>query len=170
MLRYKIIKNKKKKMNNNIRKANINDIQKINNLLYEVQKVHSDVRPDLFKARAKKYTDEQLKAIIENDRTPIFVFEADNNILCYAFCIFKQELNSNTLTPIKTLYIDDLCVDENCRGEHIGTKLYNFVLDFAKKSGCYNVTLNVWADNANAVKFYQSIGMQVQKIGMEKIL
>lgn len=39
-----------------------------------------------------------------------------------------------------------------------------------RKSGCYNVTLNVWADNANAVKFYQSIGMQVQKIGMEKIL
>lgn len=157
-------------MDNYIRKANINDLQKVNKLLYEVQKVHSDARPDLFKQGAKKYTDEQLKNIFENDLTPVFVFEKDNDVLGYAFCIFKQELNNNTLTPIKTLYIDDLCVDESARGEHIGTKLYNFVIDFAKKSGCYNVTLNVWANNLNAVKFYKAIGMQIQKIGMEEIL
>ena len=56
------------------------------------------------------------------------------------------------------------------RGGHIGTKLYEYVLDFAKKSGCYNVTLNVWADNTAALKFYEKIGLRVQKIGMEKIL
>ena len=56
------------------------------------------------------------------------------------------------------------------RGGHIGTKLYEYVLDFAKKSGCYNVTLNVWADNTAALKFYENIGLRVQKIGMEKIL
>ena len=155
---------------NNIRKANTGDLQKINTLLYEVQKVHSDVRPDLFKSGAKKYTDEQLKDIIKNDMTPVFVFETDGTILGYAFCIFRQELNSNSLTPIKTLYIDDLCVDEHARGEHIGTKLYDFVKNYAKEAGCYNVTLNVWADNKNAVKFYQSIGMKIQKIGMEEIL
>ncbi len=157
-------------MNGNIRKATINDLQKINTLLYEVQKVHSDARPDLFKSGAKKYTDEQLKNIFTNDKTPVFVFEKDGTVLGYAFCIFKQESNNNTLTPVKTLYIDDLCVDECARGKHIGTELYRFVLDYAKKTDCYNVTLNVWANNTNAVKFYQSIGMQIQKIGMEKIL
>lgn len=157
-------------MDDHIRKAEINDLQKIDKLLYEVQKVHSDARPDLFKKGAKKYTDEQLKGIIANEMTPVFVFENGDDILGYAFCVFKQQLNDNTLTPIKTLYIDDLCVDESARGQHIGTKLYEFVIDFAKKSDCYNVTLNVWADNTNAVKFYRSIGMQIQKIGMEKIL
>lgn len=157
-------------MDDHIRKAEINDLQKIDKLLYEVQKVHSDARPDLFKKGAKKYTDEQLKGIIANEMTPVFVFENGGDILGYAFCVFKQQLNDNTLTPIKTLYIDDLCVDESARGQHIGTKLYEFVVDFAKKSDCYNVTLNVWADNTNAVKFYRSIGMQIQKIGMEKIL
>lgn len=157
-------------MDDHIRKAEINDLQKIDKLLYEVQKVHSDARPDLFKKGAKKYTDEQLKGIIANEMTPVFVFENGDDILGYAFCIFKQQINDNTLTPIKTLYIDDLCVDESARGQHIGTKLYEFVIDFAKKSDCYNVTLNVWADNTNAVKFYRSIGMQIQKIGMEKIL
>lgn len=154
----------------NIRKATEIDIPKISELLFEVQKVHSDVRPDLFRAGGKKYTDSELKGIIESEKTPVFVYTEDGTILGYAFCIFKQEKNSTSLTDIKTLYIDDLCVEKNARGKHIGTKLYNFVLNFAKKSGCYNLTLNVWADNENAVKFYKAIGLGIQKIGMEKIL
>ena len=94
----------------------------------------------------------------------------DNKILGYAFCIHKQFLNDNNMTDVKTLYIDDLCVEEAARGQHIGTLLYNYVINFAKENGYYNVTLNVWADNTNAVKFYESIGLKIQKIGMEKIL
>ena len=74
------------------------------------------------------------------------------------------------MTDIKTLYIDDLCVDEVARGAHIGKALYEYVVNYAKKQGYYNVTLNVWADNINAVKFYEKIGLKVQKIGMENIL
>ena len=76
----------------------------------------------------------------------------------------------HVLTPIKSLYIDDLCVDENCRGKHIGTKLFAFVKDYAKDIGCYNVTLNVWSCNEGAMKFYESLGMKPQKVGMEAIL
>ena len=79
-------------------------------------------------------------------------------------------MNDNTLTDVKSLYIDDLCVDASARGKHIGTDLHNYVVDYARTTGCYNVTLNVWADNINAVNFYQAIGMKIQKIGMEKIL
>ena len=74
------------------------------------------------------------------------------------------------MTDVKALYIDDLCVDENERGKHIGKTLYDFVVSYAKKNGYYNVTLNVWADNKKAVGFYEKIGLRVQKIGMEKIL
>lgn len=74
------------------------------------------------------------------------------------------------MQPIKSLYIDDLCVDKDYRAYHIGTELYNYVLKYTKWIGCYNVTLNVWADNQNAVEFYKKIGLKVQKIGMEKIL
>lgn len=74
------------------------------------------------------------------------------------------------MTDIKTLYIDDLCVDEAFRGEHIGKSLYEYAIDYAKKHNYYNVTLNVWADNVNAVKFYKKVGLKIQKIGMEKIL
>ena len=153
-----------------IRRAKESDIETIDELLFEVHKVHSDMRPDLFKAGAKKYTDDELKQIIADDQTPVFVAESESKVVGYAFCIHKQFVNNNNMTDVKTLYIDDLCVDEACRGQHIGKKLYEYVISYAKEHGFYNVTLNVWADNINAVKFYENIGLKIQKIGMEKIL
>lgn len=152
-----------------IRRATLTDIDGINKLLYEVHKVHSDKRPDLFKVGSKKYTNEELAKIIVDDNRPIFVYVDNDDILGYAFCVFIKN-NSNSLTDILTLYIDDLCVDENARGKNVGTSLYNYVLQFAKEAGCYNVTLNVWACNNSALKFYEKCGLSVQKIGMEKIL
>lgn len=154
----------------NIRSAELRDIPALDRLLYEVHKVHSDARPDLFRAGAKKYTDEQLKEILQSDKTPVFVAEQEGQVVGYAFCIPKQFVGDRSMTDVRTLYIDDLCVDEAARGQHIGTKLYDFVLDFARRQGYYNVTLNVWADNRAAVKFYEKIGLRIQKIGMEKIL
>lgn len=153
-----------------IRYAAENDIPGISRLLYQVHKVHSDVRPDLFRPGGKKYTDDELKAIINDDKRPVFVAESDNGVIGYAFCIHRQILNDTSLTDVRTLYIDDLCVDENARGLHTGTRLYEYVIDYARKKGYYNVTLNVWTENINAVKFYEHIGLKVQKIGMEKIL
>ena len=153
-----------------IRRAKEEDLPYLNKLLYQVHKVHHEVRPDLFKDGTKKYTDSELIALIHDDLKPIFVFETNNEILGYAFCVHIEHINDNNLTDIKTLYIDDLCVDENARGQHIGTKLYEYVIDYARKQGYYEVTLNVWADNKKALKFYESIGLRVQKIGMEKIL
>ena len=152
-----------------IRRATLTDIDGINKLLYEVHKVHSDKRPDLFKIGSKKYTNEELAKIIVDDNRPIFVYVDNDDILGYAFCVFIKN-NSNSLTDILTLYIDDLCVDENARGKKVGTSLYNYVLQFAKDAGCYNVTLNVWACNNSALKFYEKCGLSVQKIGLEKIL
>ena len=135
-----------------IRRAKEEDLPYLNKLLYQVHKVHHDVRPDLFKEGTKKYTDTELIALIHDDLKPIFVFETNNEILGYAFCVHIEHINDNNLTDIKTLYIDDLCVDENARGQHIGTKLYEYVLDYARKQGYYEVTLNVWADNKKSFK------------------
>ena len=143
----------------------------INRLLVQVNMVHHLGRPDLFRRGGKKYTDEQLRALIHDDSRPIFVaLDGAGTVQGYAFCIFQQYVNHNIMTDIKTLYIDDLCVDEACRGQHIGTALYRHVLDFARASGCYNVTLNVWSLNESAMKFYQAQGLTPQKVGMEVLL
>lgn len=153
----------------NIRKAATRDIPRILELLSQVLEVHAAGRPDLFKSGTTKYSPEELEEIIADAERPIFVAEHDGVVKGYAFCVFQRHNERNT-PDFTTLYIDDLCVDEGSRGLHIGKALYEYVLGFAKQSGCYNVTLNVWACNEAAMKFYEKCGLQVQKIGMEKIL
>lgn len=154
-----------------IRKAQIKDIPKILELLVQVDMVHHNGRPDIFKGPATKYNEEQLKNILSGENTPVFVYTDENDIvLGHVFCVSKQVEDDGLLADIKTLYIDDLCVDENARGKHIGKALYDYISAYAKERGYYNVTLSVWMCNPSALKFYEKMGMKPQKIGMEKIL
>lgn len=154
-----------------IRRAMEKDTEAINKLLYQVAMVHHAGRPDLFRASAKKYTDAELIEIIKNDQKPILVaVDEEDSVLGYAFCVFQQHREGGVLTDVKTLYIDDLCVDEQLRGKHVGKALYEAVVAFAKANKCYNVTLNVWACNTDAMKFYECCGLKPQKVGMEVIL
>ena len=154
-----------------IRRGEERDIPGIHNLLSQVLMVHHNGRPDLFKSGARKYTDEELVEILKDDSRPIFVAVDEESRVCgYSFCIFQQYVDHNIMTDIKTLYIDDLCVDEKLRGQHIGRQLYDYVTAFAKENGFYNVTLNVWSLNEPAMKFYESCGLIPYKICMENIL
>lgn len=154
-----------------VRRAGEKDIPRILELLIQVDMVHHTGRPDIFKGPATKYSAEELKAIVKDDKTPVFVC-VDNNdsVLGHAFCIHKQVIGDSVLTDIKTLYIDDICVDEACRGKSVGKTLYYYVINYAKEQGFYNVTLNVWTCNNGALKFYEAMGLKPQKIGMEKVL
>ena len=152
-----------------IRFAQEKDIPAMINLLQQVGQVHHNIRPDIFRAGAQKYDEAALKELLKDPARPIFIAE-DGDVLGYCFCILEETRDHPVLEDERTLYIDDLCVDEDCRGKHIGTALFDYVKAYAKEIGCYNVTLNVWACNPSAMKFYEKCGMQVQKTGMETLL
>lgn len=153
-----------------IRRAEIRDISRIEDLLLQVNMLHHEGRPDLFNI-GRKYTAEQIEEIICDESRPVFVAvnEADE-VLGYAFCILKQTGRDNIMTDIRTLYIDDLCVDMELRGHSVGKHIYEFLTDYAKGIGCYNITLNVWECNPGARKFYEKCGLAPQKTYMEHIL
>ena len=152
----------------NIRRANEKDIDGINALLYQVHRIHAEGRPDIFRLGNKKYNDEELRAIIAADNTPIFVaVNEEEKVLGYAFCIYEEVKDSTSLMDRKTVYIDDLCVDSALRGQHIGTALYEHVLEESKREGCVAVTLNVWCLNEGAMRFYEKLGMKPLKVVME---
>lgn len=152
-----------------IRRARKEDIKRIIELLHQVNMVHHVIRPDLFKPHTTKYNEQELETMLDDDSKPIFVFD-DGMVLGYAFCQITEVRGDQLLEDIKTLYIDDICVDENARGKHVGKALYEYVRDYAKSIGCNNITLNVWEGNEPALRFYRSMGMQVQKTTMEIIL
>ncbi len=155
----------------NITRANERDIAGINKLLYQVHRIHAEGRPDIFRLGNKKYNDDELRAIITNDNTPIFVaVNEDEKVLGYAFCIYEEVKGNPSLMDRKTVYIDDLCVDATERGQHIGTALYDYVKEEAKREGCSAVTLNVWCLNEGAMRFYEKCGMKPLKVVMEDII
>lgn len=154
-----------------IRRAEEYDISGLDRLLYQVQDVHAKGRPDLFCPGGKKYTDEELLAIIRDDERPIFVAaDETGTILGYAFCIFETQKDTSNVVGRKILYIDDLCVDEACRGQHIGKALYAHVVETARLAGCYHITLNVWQLNEPALRFYEACGLVPLKTMMEFVL
>ena len=157
-------------MSYTVRFAKKEDIPALMSLLRQVNKVHHDGRPDLFELTTK-YTEEELAEILNQEQTPVFVCEdAQGRILGHGFCVIQQPENTRLLRDHRTLYIDDICVDEAARGKQVGKALYEYILGYAREIGCYNVTLNVWTCNSGAVKFYEKLGLLPYKIGMEKIL
>ena len=153
-----------------IRFARGQDVPGIIKLLRQVGKVHHEGRPDLFRCNAQKYSASQVLDMLEKKDTPIFVAVEENRVLGYGFCIMEQYREHSVMNDRLSLYIDDLCVLEDCRGKHIGSAIYRKILEYAKYCGCYNVTLNVWSCNESAMKFYESMGLKPQKVGMEAIL
>lgn len=149
-----------------IRKAAIEDIPRIIDLLHQVDMVHHRLRPDLFKPNTTKYSADDLAQLLHNASKPIFVYDS-GTVLGYAFCQITETTGDRLLQDGKTLYIDDICVDESARGKHIGKALFEHVRNYARAIGCHNITLNVWEGNEAALRFYQTMGMQPQKIGME---
>lgn len=154
-----------------IRRAEKKDIPEMLRLLVEVNMVHHTIRPDLFKGPATKYTEADLEKRILQIDDPIFICEdADGTFYGYIFCETQQTPDTFLRCGMKTLYIDDLCVDEISRGHHVGEKLYHAAMDYARETGCYNVTLHVWEGNDGAEKFYRAMGMKPQYTCMETIL
>ena len=153
-----------------IRFAKEKDIPKIIDLLEQVCLVHHNGRADIFKV-GTKYAESELCEILKDAERPILVCTDENDLVMgYCFCIYQQHRDNAILTDIKTLYIDDLCVDQKLRGKHIGKELYEAAKKLARESGCYNLTLNVWSCNKTALEFYEKMGLTPQKIGMELIL
>ena len=155
----------------NIRRAEERDIPRMGELLLQVCRVHHEGRPDLFRAGGRKYDDDALRMLLQDRTRPILGAEDEaGQVAGYAFCIYQRHQGEGSLNDMTTLYLDDLCVDENCRGRHVGRALYEAVLDLARRAGCYNVTLNVWTCNQSALRFYEKCGLKPQKVGMEGIL
>ena len=153
-----------------IRRAAARDIPGMIALLRQVGEVHHVIRPDIFCSGALKYTPAQLQQLLQDETKPIFVADDGGFVAGYCFCQIRDYSGSTVQTDRKELYIDDLCVDENRRGQHIGSLLYAHAVSFAKEIGCQFLTLNVWCGNDGAMRFYENAGLKKRNITMEKKL
>ena len=154
-----------------IRKAQEKDVSRIVELLGQVLQIHAEIRPDIFIPDTTKYTEQELATLLKDEKKPIYVAVNEEDVcMGYAFCQMKEQPFSNNMVQFQSLFIDDLCVDRFARGQHIGESLFDYVKQEAKRMGCYEVTLNVWAGNTSAEKFYEKMGMKTKERQLEYIL
>ena len=145
-----------------IRKAEINDID--NGLLevfVEGYRFHQKGRSDIF----IDISDEILKNdLIKNfeELTTIVILE-NNIIIGYLSYKIKQR-------HTKKLDVDQLVISEKYRGKGLGKKLMNEVQNIAIENNCDRIELNCWLFNENAIKMYEQIGFDKQRIVFEKML
>ena len=150
-----------------IRFASTREIPGMIDLLLQVGEVHHKIRPDLFRAGAQKYDEAALTELLKDPNRPIFAAVEGDKLLGYCFCIVEITKDHPVLMDQKSLYIDDLCVDEDTRGRHVGSALYDYAVNYAKEIGCDTVTLNVWCGNDSAMAFYESRGLKPRNSHME---
>jgi ribosomal protein S18 acetylase RimI-like enzyme len=165
------LKNGKVQNEMKIRKAEEKDIPRLLALLGQVLQIHAEIRPDIFIPGTTKYTVCELAELMKQEDKPIYVAVNEDDVcMGYAFCQMQEQPFSTNMVPFKSLFIDDLCVDQQARGQHIGESLFEYVKQQAKEQGCYEVTLNVWAGNTPAEHFYEKMGMRTKERQMEYIL
>jgi len=153
-----------------IRKAEIKDIDEILYLLSDVLELHARIRPDIFESGHTKYTKEELIAKLSEENFHVYVGEISNKVVAYAMCVIELPKFTHTMKQVKTMYIDDIEVNPNYRGQGLGRELFDYLKEEAKRLNCYNITLNEWEGNDGAKKFYEKLGMKPQKTTLELIL
>ena len=153
-----------------VRMAKMEDLGDVLRLLAQIAALHEQGRPDIFRKNAAKYDADEYRRIIENPDTPVFAAVEDGRFLGYAFCQLQVRENHPLLQDMRTLYVDDLCVDESARGRGVGTALMDAAVDWARAQRCHNIDLNVWEFNEGAKAFYERYGMHTMKRYMEILL
>ena len=153
-----------------VRNAREKDIPKMIELLQQVLEIHAALQPNIFLSGTTKYSAEDLKELLEDPRKPIYVaVDEEDQVLGYVFCqLICHEKSANT-REYNSIYIDDLCVDETARGQHVGEALFLHVKEEGKALGCYDINLHAWEGN-DARKFYDKMGMVPLYTSMQTVL
>lgn len=96
----------------------------------------------------------------ERDAFTSFVAVTDDNrIIGYAICFFAYFTWSG-----RSLYLDDLFVQEACRGQQVGKRLLAAVVEFAKGEHCKKVRWQVSSWNTPAQEFYKKFGAVIDNV------
>lgn len=150
----------------NIRNAQIDDVNRVSELMLQVAKIHSSARRDIFKEK----NIEEIKNEVNNrmnNKENILIAEENNSIFGVIIYKIKEVREHKNLKDRTVLWIDELVVHENIRGKGIGKSLFLEVNKIAKENNCNAVELNCWNFNRQAIKFYEKCGMNTQRLIME---
>lgn len=145
-----------------LRKANLNDIDSLCELLDHLFSQESEFKPQ------KELQAKGLSTIIGDDNIgEIFVAQKDDKIIAMVNVLYTV----STALGAKAAMLEDMVVDPVFRGKETGSRLMEYALAQAKEKGCKRVTLLTDADNLKGQEFYKKQGFKSSSmIPFRKIL
>lgn len=148
-------------MNISIETPKMDDFKRVNELAKQVHKLHVNLDPDLFLSVDEVLQKDIFENLIQNKQ--IFIAKLENKIVAYVTFSIKEKENPS-MRYRKQLNIEAICVDEDCRGNGIGTLLLEYIRKIGNEQGCTDMYLTVNQENENAIKVYEKFGLKVKNI------
>ena len=143
-----------------IRTAEDKDIKQINRLREQVNCIHVEGRPDIFKAGFCKELQDYTAWYLQSDSNDIFVDDIDGEIVGMVMIDYISKPESPYGLARDFCLVADICVDEKWRRKGIAHGLMERIRTEARKRGMTKIELDVWAFN-DALDFYESEGFHV---------
>ena len=148
-----------------IRKATADDINQTAEIYKELHEHHNQIRPDFYRSPDMDFYRSQLAEQLDY----VFVIEDGGVIQGYA-TLFVDMRDDCIHIARKRCYVDHFAVKQEFRGQGIGSKLMQFIREYALENDCTAIELGVWYENYDAVNFYGKNGFVPRTLNLELIL
>lgn len=95
-----------------------------------------------------------MESIFKNNRANALILEVDNKKIGY--CIYFY--NFSTFIGRSGIYIEDIFIKKEYRGNGFGREIFKFLAKKAKEEGCKRIEWACLDWNEPSIKFYKSLG------------
>ncbi|MGM9924259.1 MAG: GNAT family N-acetyltransferase [Bacillus sp. (in: firmicutes)] len=150
-----------------IRKGVHGDYLAVAGLFRQVQDLHANRRPDIFKKAEEALPEEEFGLYVDSADAFICVAEQDGSVVGVGVMMIHEIPDDEIRTGRTVAYIDALCVDSLYRQQRIGESIFKAMRDEAALRNATSLELDVGTFNKAAIRFYEKMGMNVKSYAME---
>ena len=150
-----------------VRFAEEKDLDRVNELRRQVNQIHVDARPDVFKAGFCKELQDFAHVLLTGENSDILVAEREG-MICGMACVEYIRRPENPYRTVREFYhVQEIAVDKAFRRQGVAKELFEFMKDEAKKKMFHKIELDVWSFNESAIEFYEAVGFHEIRKWME---
>ena len=142
----------------------LQDYERVSKIMDQVQQLHVEWRPDVYKPASPLITMDMFEAILKDENW--YVAEADG-VVVGVLELMKRHVESPAQVMKDVLFISTMAVDEKYRGKGIGHLFFEKVKRLKQEKGYDTIELQVNAKNRRAYEMYRKYGFTEKSINME---
>ena len=141
------------------------DRDAVNAMARQIHSMHVQWRPDIYEMVEELYSEERYLEAIQTRE--LYVVKIGGAVVGYVLLKIRN-YGWPGVVKRKVMVVDEICVDESCRNQGIGTQMMEEVRALAKAFGCTDLQLGVYPQNDGALAFYQKFGFTIRSIDMQR--